>query len=240
VPPIHPYELAPGQAYDSSLETVLLFPINELVTIPDYLVKGQEDVSRIVGQHLQAQGLKVERPEAEAFRRAARRAYDSARRKSMSLSGDNVISEPTLSDIVPGIVEILKSTADLVVLQNMTVRSGEAIGHSLRWDGVSRKIPSTQRMGSWSGTFEAASLHLEVFKADGTKVFAGYGGLDLLWGANIRASRMVLMDDRLEDEANLREGVCVAFYPYFGEGRVCRGIPLLGNERDVGVVDKGT
>jgi len=239
VPPIHPYELAPGQAYDSSLETVLLFPINELVTIPDYLVKGQEDVSRIVGQHLQAQGLKVERPEAEAFRRAARRAYDSARRKSMSLSGDNVISEPTLSDIVPGVVEILKSTVDLVVVPNMTVRNGEGIGSSLRWDGVSRKIPSTQRM-RWEGSFSAASLHLEIFKADGTKVFAGYGGLDLLWGANIRASRMVLMDDRLEDEANLREGVCVAFYPYFGEGKVCRGIPLLGNERDVGVVDKGT
>ena len=240
MPPKHEYELAPGQAFSSDIETVLLIPINETERIPSYLEKGQEDVLRLIREHLQAQGLTVETLEAEKFQSAVTAARRRARRNSMSLSEDYVRTDMTLSGLIPGIIENLISSADLVVVPNMVLRDGEGIGGSVRWDGVRRRVPSTRGGATLSGTFQAASLRLEIFKASGANVFGGYGGLDVLWSINYRNSRMELMNDRMEDEANLREGVCVAFYPYFGADKTCRGISLSRNRQDVPVVDKST
>ena len=124
------------------------------------------------------------------------------------------------SYLIPRILEDLGPEADLVVVPNMVIRGGELRGKSMRWDGVRRIEPVTERV-RLSGTSTAASLHVAVFKADGTHVFSGYGGLDVLWLTNVGAAKVELIEDRLEDEGHLREGVCVAFYPYFGEGESC-------------------
>jgi hypothetical protein len=220
LPPKHEYELAPGQEYDPSLETALLLPINETETLPEGLQKGEVATFRLVRQYLQAQGLNVETPEITRFRRVRNAALKNAQRDSMSVSPSKILREVGLADLISEIADKLAPKDDLVVVPDMVIRSGELNSKSLRWDGVRRVAPATER-SKWSGTSSAASLHVAIFKADGTHLFSGYGGLDVLWIANIRARRMELIDDRLEDEANLREGVCVAFYPYFGDGESC-------------------
>lgn len=221
LPPRHEYELVPGEAYKPNLQRVLLAPINEAAEVPRGLDKGQQAVFALVREYLKAQGLEVETPQTSAFRRAKNGAEDSAQRESMSLSEDNVLREVGLPDLISGIAERLESNADLVVVPTMVLRRGELRGKSMRWDGVRRSVETTQAMGKWSGTGSGASLHVAVFKADGTPVFSGYGGLDALWRANIRAAKMELIEDRLENERNLREGVCIAFYPYFGKDLSC-------------------
>jgi hypothetical protein len=220
LPPKHEYELAPGQAYTSNLETVLLIPINETADLPNGLEKGEEAVFRLVREYLQAQGLDVKTPKLAEFRRSWTAALDRAQRESMSQPADNVLREVDLTDLISGIAEDLEPEADLVAVPNMVIRDGELSSRSLRWDGVRRRVPITQPV-KFSGTMTAASLHVAIFTADGRQVFSGYGGLDVLWRSNIRAVRSELIENRLEDEANLREGVCVGFHPYFGEGSSC-------------------
>ena len=73
-----------------------------------------------------------------------------------------------------------------------------------------------------TGNTSAASLYVRIFDREGAAVFSGFGGLDLLFELDIAHSRYVLREDRLTNEANIAEGVCVAFYPYFGEDVQCR------------------
>ena len=221
LPPKHEYEIAPGHAYSSSFETVLLLPINEMATLPKGLEKGDEAVFRLIRDYLQAQGLEVQTPEISKFRSTMRAAQNTARIDSMS-SADKVLAEVALADLIPQIAEDLAPNADLIVMPNMAIRVGARKGMSLRWDGVRRVEPVTERV-EWSeeSTSSAASLHVAIFEADGTYVFSGYGGLDVLWLINVRSSSAELIEARLEDEAHLREGVCVAFYPYFGAGQSC-------------------
>jgi hypothetical protein len=73
-----------------------------------------------------------------------------------------------------------------------------------------------------TGTESVASILVTVYLRDGTAAFAGYGGLDLLFAPNIREEKFELIPDRLQSIKHIREGICVAFYPYFGRDEICR------------------
>jgi hypothetical protein len=73
-----------------------------------------------------------------------------------------------------------------------------------------------------TGNESVASIFVVVYQRDGTRVFSGYGGLDLLFFPNIRESKYELIPDRLQNLEHIREGICVAFYPYFGREETCR------------------
>ena len=219
VAPKHEYELAPGRAHTTELRRALLLPINETEDLTAGLEKGEEEVFALIEEYLEAQGLEVETPTAEEFRTVLNRATEEARRELRS-GHTSVAREVGYADIIPYVTQALEPDADLVILPNMVLRSGEWKGSSLRWDGVRRRAPGTVRM-TMSGNTLAASLYVVVYRPDGTLVFRGYGGLDVLWGIDRVNERMELLEDRLEDLDNLREGICIAFYPYFGAEKRC-------------------
>lgn len=217
--PRHEYELAPGQAYAAGLHKVLLLPINETEDLPEGLAKGEDEVFSLIRDHLEAQGLEVETTTPADFGKLLREATEAVRRELRS-GNTSVARDVSYADVIPYVTRGLESEADLVILPNMVLRAGEWEGRSLRWDGVRRRAPGTTRL-KMSGNSLAASLYVVVYQPDGSLVFRGYGGLDLLWAVNRSEEKMDLIEDRLEDPDNLREGVCIAFYPYFGAEKRC-------------------
>jgi hypothetical protein len=102
---------------------------------------------------------------------------------------------------------------DALVLPEIVIRPAELNGQLARWDGVLR-VPPGSAGWRWSGKTNAASLRVQIFAADGERIFEGFGGLDVLFRPVISESRMVPMEDLLANSQNLREGVAVAFHPY--------------------------
>ena len=219
-PPKHEYQMAPGQAYDGELRRVLLIPINEAYERTKGFEKGEEDVFALMKEFLEAQGLEVETLGLNEYREAAKSAFAGARR-GMRSGETSVAREVRYADTIPYILSTVGSDASLVIVSNMMMRTAEWRGRSLRWDGVRRKGLGTINLRMSGGT-TAASLHVAVYTRDGSRVFSGYGGLDLLWGINQHQEKMELISDRLENPEHLEEGICVAFYPYFGEEQSCR------------------
>jgi hypothetical protein len=86
---------------------------------------------------------------------------------------------------------------DLLVVPSLVVRPAQVSGLHASWDGVQRPVPNAatavQRgvgdltgpgadllTGGLTGKVAAASLHVVVLRADGTRLYDGLGGLDVL------------------------------------------------------------
>jgi hypothetical protein len=203
------------------MKTALLLPLNETVDVPDGLEPGEAATTELMIVHLESKGLRVEQVSADDYSAAASQAArlaDQARRAGQSQSTSETIS---FSEVIPHLLDALESNASLVVAPNMVIRTGEFDGgRSAKWDGVRRRQPGTRR--GLTGDTSVASLFVVIYNREGTRIFSGYGGLDMLFEISYREKRMVLIEDRLQDEGNLRQGVCIAFHPFFGLEERCR------------------
>jgi hypothetical protein len=217
----HEYELSPGQVFSGSLSRALLLPINEVESVPDGLEVGEENVFAQLKSHLESKGLSIKTTNTYDYRAAANKATESVYNEMLSANTSSISGEIEYSSIIPGLLANLGSDADLLIIANMVIRTGESSGgRTVHWDGVNRRIrvPARWRM---TGTESVASIFVTVYHRDGKRVFSGYGGLDLLFAPNIREERFELIPDRLQNLQHIREGVCVAFYPYFGRDENC-------------------
>lgn len=219
----HEYRLAPGRAHAPDQAHALLLPINESERIPRGLEKGEDEVFASVVAYLEGQGITVRTVETDRYRDAAAAAFREARRRAEAGLVPSIAGSPRFGDLVPLLVGNLGVEADLVIVPNMALRVGESSGRSVKWDGVRRTDPGVGVQSRITGSRRSgASLFVAIYEPDGTRVFSGYGGLDVVFQANRREARFDLIEDRLEDLDNIREGVCVAFHPYFGEDESCR------------------
>jgi len=212
--------MSPGQGYHSGLAGVLLIPINEVIDRPAGLNTADDEIMRIVVDYMKSHGLDVE----QVNKRAYRRAYGVAVREAQTtlLSGESATASQDVefSDVLPLLMSELDSDAQLVVIPSVVMRSGDySGGKQVRWDGVRRRERGVR--GAMSGTTQTASIHIVIYRPDGTRLFSGYGGLDLLFELNMQKRKYQLRDDRLQDEENLAEGVCIAFHPFFGDDADC-------------------
>jgi hypothetical protein len=222
--PKHEYELSPGRAFNPGMKSALVLPINETVELPTGLDKGEREVFALLVSSLEAEGLQVQTLDAPEYRRVLAPATRAAEEESFSVHSGSASESVGFSRILPRLLSELGAAPDLVVVPNMVMRVAEASGgRSARWDGVKRLKPGANPGWKFTGTEHAASLWVVIYARDGTKIFSGYGGLDLLFEVNVREEKMQLWEDRLEDVDQLRQGVCVALYPFFGEDRSCRG-----------------
>jgi len=218
----HDFELSPGQAFSKSQSRALLLPINEIEAVPDGLEVGEENVFEQLKSYLASKGLSIETTNTYDYRLAANSATESVHNERLSAKSNSISGEIEYSSIVPGLLANLDSNADLLILANMVIRTGESTGgRTTQWDGVKRRIAVPARM-RMTGTESVASIFVSVYQRNGKRVFSGYGGLDLLFAPNIREERYELIPDRLQNIEHIREGVCIAFYPYFGKDEVCR------------------
>jgi hypothetical protein len=218
----HDYELSPGQAFSENRSRALLLPINETEEVPDGLEVGEESVFGQLKSYLESKGLSIETTNTYDYRSAANSASESINNEMLSAMTSSISGQIEYSSIVPELLANLESNADLLILANMVIRIGESTGgRTSQWDGVRRRldVPARMRM---TGTESVASIFVSVYHRDGKQVFSGYGGLDLLFAPNIREVKYELIPDRLQNLKHIREGVCVAFYPYFGRDEICR------------------
>ena len=220
---LHEYTLAPGQGFHAGFRAALLIPIDSL---SEEAFKNVEStharIERLIVAHLEAKGLRVETLPPKRFHEVANEAAGELIRERTTESSELVSTDVELAEIVPRILSDLRTAADLVIVPSIVRRIGHYNGASrINWDGVGRK----EEMGHdqlMSGTTSVASLHVIVFSKDGARLFEGFGGLDALFRPDVRRREYVMRDNVLQDEDHLREGICVAFHPFFGEQEYCR------------------
>ncbi len=204
--PEHPFTLAPGRD-GRSAPRVLLARVNALAPLPAAeLGAGAERVFVHVREFLAGCGISGSVVDASKLLRAALQAS----RNTGQLSVD-------LSSLPPSAIRELLAEGDApfdaLVLPEIVIRRAELNGQLARWDGVMR-VPPGSAGWRWSGTTSVASLRVQIFAADGERIFEGFGGLDVLFRPVISEKRMVPVENLLANPRNLREGVAVAFHPY--------------------------
>lgn len=122
---------------------------------------------------------------------------------------------------------------DLLVVPSLVMRPARVSGLHASWDGVQRPVPNAATAlrrgigdltgpnadllaGGLTGKVAAASLHVVVLRADGTRVYDGLGGLDVLQEARRENSpdgglRFAARDQPFSNQKWLAEGVQRAF-----------------------------
>lgn len=200
--PSHDYAIEPGQEGAPRVTSVLLAPMNAFSGIPEELEEGANRAFAATRGYLEEHGKAVRTVSLFEFRRTASGVA------SKTGQDDELAFR---RDLVAALRE--SHEFDVLVLPDLAIRPAKLASRSVRWDGVRRRAPGPPTY-VWEGSTTAASLHVRVVGSDGTQLFEGIGGLDVLFEPNIREERMVLIEGLLSDPEHLREGVRVAFHPY--------------------------
>ena len=217
----HEHEISPGREFDATIKTVLVVPLNETMEVERGLEQGFAATQDLIRRYLESKGLAVEQPTQQEYRKAVNIAANAAQDAQLAGEVDSVSENLSFTEVVPYLLRELDSSAELAVTPNMVIRTGTYTGTStIKWDGVRRRERGSAG-SSMSGNTAVASLYTVVYDRDGTRIFSGYGGLDLLFELNISKKRYEIREDRLQDVDNLAEGVCVSFHPFFGNAERC-------------------
>ena len=212
------YEGAPG------VETILVLPVNVATQLPEEFSAPAKRVNLAIANYVRESGRKV-----------VTLSYYDARaqlRETLASLGktEGKKSDPTI--LAPRFAASLHETMafDALVMPSLVYREGRILQgtKNVEWDGVRRELEIVGAADRYmsiyyeaypAGKMDAVSLHLFVFDPAGTKVFDGFGGLDLIHRFDMHDSwekgyRPTLKKKRLTDEVAVREGIAIAFHPY--------------------------
>ncbi len=221
-PSVFPYEIDQERVDKDDIKTVVIAHVNLGLPSRTYLEKEAPRIDAVVSAYLKENGLKV-LPQRDFEQRwnTAVRAYGNPVDPT---SGK--VNMKTFAQIMTTVRDEMRSTGldafiftDLVELQ--TSFTG-GLQHVARWDGVTRK-PSIQGPGDgvsadfdWAMLLDVASLQVSIYDMELKRVFASRGGLDATQAIDSRSSkgRYIRRREILENEANIQEGVELAFYPF--------------------------
>jgi hypothetical protein len=196
-----------------------VLPVNAVTPVSTELSVATDRVLGQITRYLQVQGrerLTIELPRTQQLWRAS--IAEVARADSLSNDFDHAIRvfARKLGESID---------FDALVLTALVFREARVARRLAKWDGAVRRIRAggDQSDGvseSFAGTVSAASLHVMVFDTDGELVFSNYGGLDLVHVLRLEPGdegklRAELKESVLEEYGALREGVELAFEPYF-------------------------
>lgn len=219
---VFPYEIDQPRVDRGDIQTVIIAHVNLGLASRTYLDKEAPRIDALVSAYLKENGFKV-LPQRDFEQRwnAAVRSYGNPMDPTTGK-----INVKTFSQIMTTVRDELRDTGldafiftDLVELQ--TSFSG-GLQHLARWDGVTRK-PSLQGPGDgvsagfdWNMLLDVASLQVSIYDMELKRVFASRGGLDATQAIDSRSStgRYVRRREILENEANIQEGIELAFYPF--------------------------
>lgn len=221
----HEYTLADGGGHDGAPARALLIPIDILNERPVQGIDFANDrIASLIASHLESHGIRVERIDPVRFKQVAEDARQSVAQKRLADVAATV-PESRFGDLVPAILETLGRSPDLVVTPDLVVRKGRYKGKRIiAWDGVKRREDvNDSRM---RGVVPVVSIEIAVHDEQGARLFSGFGGLEPLFRVDLSQSKYVQREDLFADERNLREGICVALYPYFGIDEDCRSARL--------------
>jgi hypothetical protein len=122
---------------------------------------------------------------------------------------------------------------DLLVLPSLVFREARVVGRLVEWDGVRRRlavrpaeVPTIEGYTTgWNGRFTGLSLHVMLLTPEGSRVFQGWGGIDLVHEAVVsrgesRADPALLPDGEATPDAGyVAEAVALALDSYVLPGR---------------------
>jgi hypothetical protein len=204
------------------IKTVVIAHVNLGMPSRTYLEKEAPRIDAMVSAYLKENGFKV-LPQREFEQRwnSAVRSYGNP----VDPTSGNM-NMKTFAQIMTSVRDDMRDTGldafiftDLVELQ--TSFSG-GLQHVARWDGVTRK-PSIQGPGDgvsadfdWAMLVDVASLQVSIYDIELQRVFASRGGLDASQAIDSRSSegRYIRRREILENEANINEGIALAFHPF--------------------------
>jgi hypothetical protein len=219
---------------------IVVAPMNLALPLSPDLEDVVEPVSNELVRYLQGLGFRVAViwvPDASALWRDSAAAVQQER------------EEPPEFAQVAGVFSRLlarEAEFDLLVLPSLVFREAEVQGRFAQWDGVRRRIrfressaaplgraqpfpdpfDSTDRSSSgpvspeWRGRITGLSVHALLFTPQGSAVYQGMGGLDLVHvairssGGSAVESSLRLQPRLLEDSEHVREGIALSLKPY--------------------------
>jgi hypothetical protein len=219
----HEFKLAPGEEHGPALARALLAPVDATNDKPVAgLQIANERIEDLIATHLESKGIAVERVDLQKYRASERAALREGEARRRDGTAETISAQLGYKDIVPDLLKKLGSDADFIVLADVVIRTALYTGtRTIAWDGVRRRDKAVDLDFSQYGDIDAASLGVWIFRADGANVFTGFGGLENIYRVDRAAEEFVVREDLFEDERNLREGICIAFYPWFGLEEFC-------------------
>jgi hypothetical protein len=209
--PVHEHEIADGWRGAPEVSRVLLAPMNATGTIAEELQPGAEQTFALAVEHLEANGIAVERVPLFRFRNAWTRSFEGV---ELDPKAPELPSE-AIANLAKRLA--VEHDFDVLLMPALEIRNARVNQFSQRWDGVSRGWKDERMVGGgstrWTGDVPAASLRVRVYAATGEEVFDGVGGLDVMFKYT-QGNQMTLVDAPLSDADHLREGVRIAFDPF--------------------------
>jgi hypothetical protein len=211
-------------ALDAPVRRIVVAPLNLAIDTPEELAGKYELVWHELLRHFQTLDKQV----SVISTISAERLWLEAT-LDLDLSDRSRALEKGRSHFAKALAEY--RAYDVLVVPTVVLRPARMHGLSASWDGVRRVVPGGSDMidPGLASTFQhhavevmglrgkvaAASLHVAVFRPDGTPLYEGIGGLDLI--QEIDRDRWTgrwtyeMRPEPLGDTENLREGVERAF-----------------------------
>jgi hypothetical protein len=224
-PPDVSAHAAPAQEAPARVDRVVVVPLNLVVRAPAELEGEGDPVWQELLRYFQERDRKVgvlNEISAERLWLQAIRDLDLTDRSAALREGEARFAR-----------ELAKHKEyDMLVIPSLVLRPGHLSGYHAVWDGVQREVPNAailigelnggidasadMRFDGLRGKVGAVSLHVTVLRSDGSEVFQGLGGLDVLqklarehpWDGSVR---FVKREEFLDDPEAIREGIERAF-----------------------------
>jgi hypothetical protein len=219
--PSGPVRWEPGAGAAATVRVVVA-PSNLAVQMPPDVDLFVEPVERELIRHFQARGARLAvifEPDAWALWR------DSTAALLTSEPG-----EVGLDAAAAAFAVALRPHADydLLVLPSLVFREARVVGRLVEWDGVRRRlavrpaeVPTIEGYTTgWEGRFTGLSLHVMLLTPEGSRVFQGWGGIDVVHEAIVsrgesRGDPALLPDgEATPDAERVAQAVSLALEPY--------------------------
>jgi len=209
----------------AAIRTVLLLPINFDRVPPPELAHGVELTERAVKGYLTGTGREVLTVRLSEVMSVWR---DAAAEHGLSDSETGRISPDDVEAARVAVVRRLavRHPADAVAVPAVVIREGWHTGMSLRWDGVSRRVPvhvagdSTMEVHSIGGKGMGTSLQVTLYASDGVRFFERFAGLEPVdryemsgYGTGVGSIRSFRRTDLFRDPEIIQNAVRTSFYP---------------------------
>jgi hypothetical protein len=212
-------------ASDAPVRHIVVAPLNLAIDTPLELDEGYELVWQELLRHFQSLDEQV----SAISSIGAERLWLEATLE-LDLSDRSRALESARSHFAKALAE--HREYDLLVVPTVVLRPARMHGLYASWDGVRRVVPGGSEMISQSlagtspqagglevmglsGKVAGASLHVAVLRPDGTSLYEGIGGLDLIQEVDRDRRtgrwRYEMRPEPFGDPENLREGVERAF-----------------------------
>jgi hypothetical protein len=221
----------------SESEVFLVLPLNVALVMPTELENSSAILWRELELYLREQGKELKTVSRQVARNLWVRSIQAARAGPQGARAGYDDAARALA------IELRKHAEfDAMIAPSLFVREARIENQTASWDAVVRPLEfefEEQRLGARTtvtnrpleGVAPGASLHVAVFDAEGVKLHAGEGGLDLLVRVTVRRKRPWSEDDGnalaaepvfdfaprpdpFGDRAHLREGFNAAFAPF--------------------------